>query len=79
MSFTFFSKGNDYIRDGVYLAGDHDAEFKNMYGGTERIELACTFDLNCYDQNPNNDLQCVKNIWSPEHPELVQFRKRDWR
>jgi hypothetical protein len=28
---------------------------------------------------PRRFLQCVKNIWSPDHPELVQFRKRDWR
>jgi hypothetical protein len=79
MSFTFFANGNNYIENGEYLAGDHDAEFKNQYGGVERITLHCTFDLHCHDNNPNNDLRCVTNIWSPDHPELVQFRKRDWR
>jgi len=45
LSFSSFYTGNEYIRSGIAIAIEPDAQFSNGFGGMEHSRVICTYNL----------------------------------
>ena len=46
LSFSTFLKGTDYVKTGVAVLIEPDAQFANGFGAMRHVQVRCTYDLN---------------------------------